>query len=129
MKLYQGSIGSEFCRSLRSRLFTLAISMSRFFSLGISMSCLFALWRNVLESRCRCLYLSISGCCCALVIECWCYGFLVLESWCRRFLSWNPIYCGICASTSSFSFSLNLLCHVINVDIRVVNWWKLFCIS
>ena len=35
-----------------------------------------------------------------------CRGFLVLESRCR----------GICASAASFSFSLNLLCYIINVD-------------
>ena len=38
-------------------------------------------------------------------------GFLVLESRC----------CGICASTTSFSFLLNLLCHISNVDMWFVN--------
>ena len=48
-----------------------------------------------------------------------CRGFLVLESRCR----------GICDSTASFSFSLNLLCHIINVDMCIVNLWILFYVS
>ena len=47
------------------------------------------------------------------------YGFLVLVFQC----------CGICAFTVLFSFSLNLLGHKINVDICVVSWWKIFCVS
>ena len=48
--------------------------------------------------------------------ETWCWGFLVLESWCRGLLVLESRCRGIYASTASFSFSLNLLCHIINVD-------------
>ena len=99
--------------------FRLGIAMSWFFSLGIPMLWHFVPWKNVLESRCRGLIVSVSRCRGFLALESRCRGFLVLESRCR----------GICASTASFSFSLNLLCHIINVNMWVVNWCKLFCIS
>ena len=73
----------------------------------------------VLKSRCCGLFFSVSRCHSVLVPESRCHGFLVLESWC----------CGICASTALFSFLLNLLYHIINVDMWVVNSRKLFCIS
>ena len=60
----------------------------------------------VLELRCRGLIVSVSRCRGFLALESRCRGVLVLESRCR----------GICASTASFSFLLNLLCHIINVD-------------
>ena len=104
-----GGIRVRIPQDLDVAVFGLGISMSWFFSLGISTSWLFVFWKNVLESRCRGLIVSISQC----------RGFLVLESGCR----------GICASTASFSFSLNLLYHIINVDMWVVNWCKLFYIS
>ena len=59
----------------------------------------------------------------------WCWGFLVLEYRCRGLLALGCRCRGIYVSTASFSFSLNLLCHIINVDVWVVNWCKLFCIS
>ena len=59
----------------------------------------------------------------------WCWGFLVLKSPCRGLLVLESQCRGIYASTASFSFSLNLLCHIINVDMWVANWCKLFCIS
>ena len=59
------------------------------------------------ELRCRGLVVSASGCRGVLVAESPSRSFLVLESQCRS----------ICASTVSFSFSLNLLCHIIHVDI------------
>ena len=66
--------------------------------LGITMS-----WDNCLRfSMSRFFGLGIS--------MSWLFG-LGLESRCR----------GICASTASFSFSINLLCHIINVDMWVVN--------
>ena len=71
------------------------------------------------EARCRGVLVSESRCRGFSALEPQCRGFLVLESPCRS----------ICTSTTSFSFSLNLLCHIINVDIWVVNWWKLFCIA
>ena len=55
-----------------------------------------------------------------------CRGFLVLESWCRGFLVLEPRCRSICASTASFSFSLNLLCHIINVNMWVVNYANYF---
>ena len=114
-----GGIRVRIPQDLDVAVFGLGISMSWFFSLGISTSWLFVLWKNVLESRCRGLIVSISRFRVFLALESRCRGFLVLESHCR----------GICASTASFSFSLNLLCHIINVDMWVVNWCKLFCIS
>ena len=58
--------------------------------------------------------------------ESWCRGFLVLESRCRGFLVLEYRCRGTCASTASFSFSLNLLCHIINVNMWVVNYANYF---
>ena len=66
-------------------LFSLGISMSWFFSLGILMSWLFVIWKNVLESRCYGLFVSVSRYRGVLVPESRCRSFLVLESLCRRF--------------------------------------------
>ena len=77
----------------------------------------FVLSKNAFESRCHGLFVSVSRCCGFLVLESQCRGFLVLESRCRGFLVLESRCRGICASTASFSFSLNLLCHIINVKI------------
>ena len=78
------------------------------FSLGILMSWFFVLWKNTLESRCRGLFVSVS----------WCHGVLVPKYRCRGFLVLEFRYRDICASTASFSFSLNPFCHIINVDME-----------
>ena len=83
----------------------------------------------VLESRCRGFLVLESRCRGFLVLESRCRGFLVLESRCRGFLVLESQCRGICASTASFSFSLNQLCHIINVDICIVNLWILFYVS
>ena len=62
--------------------------------------------QNSAETRCRGFLVLESRCRSFAALESRCRGFLVLESRCR----------GICASTASFSFSLNLLCCLINVD-------------
>ena len=70
----------------------------------------------VLESRCRGFSVLESHVVAFRLLK-KCLGFLVLESRCR----------GICVSTASFSFSLNLLCHIINI--HIVNQCKSFCVS
>ena len=122
---YQGHKGQN-SANLMLWLFGLGISMSWFWSLGISMSWLFVLWKNALESRCRGLFVSVSRCRGFLVLESRCRGFLVLESRCHGFLVLESRCRGICASTASFSFSLNLLCHIINVNMWVVNYANYF---
>ena len=62
--------------------------------------------QNSAETRCRGF----------LALESRCRGFSALESPGRGFLVLESRCRGICASTASFSFSLNLLCHIINVD-------------
>ena len=105
--VYQGAYGSQFCRNLMSWLFSIGILMSWFFSLGIPTSWLFVLWKNALGSRCRGLIASVSQCHGALVRQSRCRGFLDLQSWwCRSFLVLRSQCCGICVSTTSFSFSL-----------------------
>ena len=83
----------------------------------------------VLESRCRGFPALESRCRGFSALESQCRGFLVLESWCRGFLVLESRCHRICASTALFSFLQNLLCHIIEVDMWVVNWCKLFCIS
>ena len=95
----------------------------------------------VLESRCRgflssektpwnhdvvTYFVSVSRCRRFLILESRCRGFLVLESQCCGFLVLEFRCRGICASTASFSFSLNLLCHIINVNVWTVNYANYF---
>ena len=109
LSVYQGAWGSEIHRNMMSGVFGLGNSMSWFSSLRIPMSWRIVLWKNTLELQCRGF----------AVPESQCRGFLVLESWCP----------GIYASMVSFLFSLSLLCHIINLDIRAANYCKLFCVS
>ena len=103
-----------------------------FWCLGISMSWFFhswnldvlhfVLWKNALESRCHGLVVSaVSRWGDVLVVESQCRAFLVLESWWPGFLVFRSQCRDICASTASLLFSLNLLCHRINVDMWVIN--------
>ena len=82
----------------RSRCFLVLDSRCRGFSSTEKMPWNLQSWFLVLESRCQGFF----------VLESRCRGFLVLESQCR----------GKCASTTSFSFSLNLLCDIINNIIK-----------
>ena len=136
-----------------SWIFGLGISMSCFFSLEILMSWLFVLWKTPwnhdvvaylspfldvvvfwswnLDVVAFCSWnLDVvafwSRCCGFLVLESRCRGFLALESRCRDFLVLESRCRGICASTASFSFSVNLLCHIINVNMWAVNYANYF---
>ena len=86
-----------------------------------SISWLSILWKSSLELRGHDLVVSVSWCRSVLVPQCRCLGFLVLEPRCRGFLVLRSQCRGIFTSTASFSFSLNLSCHLINVDMLVVN--------
>ena len=88
------------------------------FSLGISMPWLFVFWKMSWNHDLMgyCLRFSMSRF----------FGLGISMLW--LFCLGISMSC-ICASTGSFSFSLNLLCHIINVNMWVVNWCKLFCIS
>ena len=82
----------------------------------------FVLWKNAMESRCHGLVVSaVSRWGGVLVLESQCRAFLVLESWWPGFLVFRSQCRDICASTASLLFSLNLLCHRINVDMWVIN--------
>ena len=72
--------------------------------------------QNSTGTRCRGFLALEPRCRVFLVLESRCRGFLVLESRCR----------GICASTASFSFSLNLLCHIININMWIVDYANYF---
>ena len=91
--------------------------------------------QNSTPTRCRGFLVLQSRCRGFSALEPRCRGFLSSEKcvgitmpWvdCLRFsMSWlfrlGILMSCICASTASFSFSLNLLCHRINVDMWVVN--------
>ena len=62
------------------------------------------------------VYLSVSPCHGVLVVELGCCGFLGFFSPCCCFLVLESRCCGVCASTTSFSLLLNLLCNISNVD-------------